>query len=234
MKSNLLTLLGLVVLTASAAPQCQIPTNLPKPSVPARDMNRMTVTDYQFVLSWSPNHCQQVSEQHLNGTRAWDRAFQCEKNHFGFVVHGLWPQAKGSSGKNNSPRSCEPSKRLPESLLEKNLCTVPGVALMQNEWSEHGTCMTDDPEKYFSQIQSLASRFKPGAIQLSPGVHTAAEVRDAVAAVNPALLRREHIGVRATKDQKLQEIYICLEKNLQPMTCPKVGTADNTTLTVES
>lgn len=234
MKTRLLALLGLVVLTATAAAECQIPTDLPEPSIPRRDEKVLPVTDYQFVLSWSPNHCHVVSGQELDDTKAWDRTFQCENNHFGFVVHGLWPQAKGSSNKKNSPRSCEPSERLPKTLLEKNLCTVPGVALMQNEWSEHGTCVTNDPEKYFGQIQSLAARFRPGDIRLTPGDHTAAEVRDAVVAVNPALLQRKHVGVRADKNRNLQEIYICLRKNLQPMICPKPGIADKTTLTVES
>src|SRR3954453_14289234 len=61
---------------------------------------------YLLTLSWSPEYC----HGHTSTT-------QCAPDkHFGFVVHGLWPEYKTGSG----PQHCgiQPGLSNPSSMLE--------------------------------------------------------------------------------------------------------------------
>lgn len=221
--------LSAFVLTAHAAEQCTIPAGVPatkakggKPGGTAR------ISDYQFVLSWSPYHCSTARDDD-----SWDYDFQCRRNQFGFVVHGLWPQGENARSVKDHPRNCRRGEALPAALVRANLCTVPGTALMQHEWQSHGTCGWGDPQAYFGKIQELAQRFKPTAMKLPPGPLTAGAVRRAVMASNPALLRPQQIGLRIQRN-RLREAYICLDLKFTPTACPGQQVPDHVPLAPEA
>src|SRR3546814_2672867 len=110
-------------------------------------------------MSWSPQHCARVR----NPKAARDR-FQCagESGRFGWVLHGLWPEADGPA----YPQWCRPAKIVPAPVLRRHMCMTPSAQLLQHEWAKHGTCMSPHPAAYFraaeirseehtSELQSL-------------------------------------------------------------------------------
>lgn len=224
--------------TASCAIADQIPTPAP---VSAADPHPLPVAGYQLVFSWSPEHCAEPGRS--GPVPSWDHRFQCVQNHFGFVVHGLWPQSATGTGKNDNPRNCKPSDSLASDLIRQHLCTVPGAGLMQNEWQAHGTCNWSMPDQYFDQIEQLVRRFQRPVLEAARdrGVK-GGEIRQAFMDANPAALRADQIGVRTVtlKDQGrkgkkknrtwLQEAYLCLDLSYQPVSCPVAGAPDATAL----
>ncbi|TFW14893.1 hypothetical protein E4L96_18665 [Massilia arenosa] len=236
--------LGSLLLPVTAAEVCRIPDDLPRPRVPHSKPNPLPVAGYQLVLSWSPHYCERRAESrapHAGGGRgrelavnraSWDDEFQCHDNHFTWVVHGLWPQAENTTGKDTSPRACRPSDRLPQDILRANLCTTPSVSLMQHEWSDHGTCLTDDPRQYFGAIRKLLQRFPLAAMQVTPGPTTVGAIRTAIARANPALLRPQHIGVRLD-GRHLKEAYLCLDLKQAPTACSGRPPRDDLPVTVD-
>jgi len=78
----------------------------------------------------SPTFCADV---------AHDKEFQCrEKNSFGLIVHGLWPQTSGTSSVQDHPRNCRNEQQLPFSIIKRFYCMMPDEDLMQAEWEKHG------------------------------------------------------------------------------------------------
>ena len=220
-------LFSLVAVTAQAADQCAIPRDIPVPKAKSgKPGGSARIADYQFVLSWSPYHCSTA-----RNNDNWDYRFQCEHNQFGFVVHGLWPQGADARSVRDHPRNCRRGEAVPPEIVRANLCTVPGAALMQHEWQSHGTCGWNSPQAYFGKIQELAQRYKPAAMRLATGPATAGDVRRAVMAANPALLRPQHVGIRIKRDL-LQEAYICLDLKYAPTACSGRQLPDHVRLTV--
>jgi ribonuclease T2 len=213
---------------AQAAKQCSIPDAMPEAPILKQVESRVPVHDLQFVYSWSPFHCKQVKPASANSVASWDQRFQCEDNRFGFVVHGLWPQAKGVTGQEGQPRACKTSAPLAPVVLKQHLCTVPGVRLMQNEWSAHGTCHWDRTEAYFGDIETLARTYPMPTLDRLQGKDVA--VDDIVAAVvagSAGKLRADMVGVRVQQVERLrslQEIYICLDLKQRPKACASRGT----------
>ena len=88
---------------------------------------------YVLALSWSPEYCR---------GRMRDPAarFQCSGaiGDFGFVLHGLWPEAKGA----NYPQYCRAVGVLPKRTVSDNICLSPSplivAASMGKAWQLHG------------------------------------------------------------------------------------------------
>ncbi|MFC3213472.1 ribonuclease T2 family protein [Novosphingobium panipatense] len=72
---------------------------------------------------------------------------QCNRDNgrFGFILHGLWPEAK----RGPSPQWCA-NRPLPSpQQLREHLCMTPSATLLAREWAKHGSCMVASPQKYF-------------------------------------------------------------------------------------
>jgi ribonuclease T2 len=230
-----------IVTSAKAAERCIMGGDIP--AAPKLDIPKYDATafDLQFLLSWSPYHCKRIAsskpKDKPKGEKkkdqklaAWDARFQCQDNRFGFVVHGLWPQAEGEYGKERQPRACKPSQRLPRELLRRHLCTVPGVFLMQNEWQAHGTCNWVKPEDYFATIEELVPAFPMPTLESFQNRDVKVdEIVSAIVASSNGKLKAEMIGVRADQvasKRSLQEVYICMDLKLNPKPCANRGTPE--------
>lgn len=236
--SALFLLFSTLSLPVVAAQSCAVPSSVPAAIAKGGKQQVLKVAGNELVYSWSPSHCliklsppkpgASVAEVTAFTVKEWDHAFQCDQQKFGFVVHGLWPQAEGSNSKENSPRYCKSSKAVPSDIVRAHLCTVPGVALMQNEWEAHGTCDSENPQEYFARIEELAARFPVQQVNGLPASTTVGKLKELIAQSNPALLRSKHVGVRLA-DGRLSEIYVCLDRAYRPAECvPAVGDpADN-------
>lgn len=223
-----------------AQASCQLPPSIQAPSPRTPDWtNKNVATDYlALVLSWSPEHC----AQQTSVSQRERAAFQCQLNHFEFVVHGLWPQSRQATSSRDHPRHCKPSGPIDTDVLKRHLCAVPGTDLMQNEWQAHGTCGWQDADSYFNSIEALLATYqRPGFGQLAgsgtgngPGSATSGHIKQAFVAANPGKLTVDQVQVSVASGNKLKEVWICLSgvANPTPVACPPGGTPDGQTVSI--
>jgi ribonuclease T2 len=239
--SSLLALLVLGALGSSQAQQplaaqawqCVPPANLPRPTLESPKPNearRVPVGGYLLSLSWSPEICK---------SRAGDpdNALQCDGKigDFGFVLHGLWPEGVGR----DYPMWCKKADLLPRAIVSQHICMTPSVQLLQHEWAKHGTCMARRPAAYFGAAKLLYDAVvMPDMARLSKPVEgkpslSAGALADAFAAINPGLPAKA-VAIKTNDRGWLQEVRICLGKDLKPEACPqgKQGAPDKTEVKV--
>lgn len=214
---GLVLVLAAILVTPAHAQsyQCRAPS-LAKPvapiSKPASEPRRITpVSGYTLAMSWSPEYCR------LRKDNARDKS-QCggDDGSFGFILHGLWPDAQGAS----YPQWCRATKALPPAVVKRNFCMMPSPRLMAKEWAKHGTCMTRRPETYFriSQIMFGAVEF-PNMDRLSRKPLTAKGLRAAFVAANDGL-KADMIRLKVNRRGWLEEVRLCLGKSFRPQRCP--------------
>jgi ribonuclease T2 len=239
-----------------ANPVCSLPQVIePRASPPDGQPSRIQVDDFALALSWSPQHCSTIAnpkqtKAHKHNSvdssakSGGQHAHQCEHNSFEWVVHGLWPQSQFGKGKKDQPRNCKgPLPALSSDLIKRHMCTLPGVRLIQDQWQKHGSCYWDTPEEYFTKTEEVFARYKlPPASAFAPlGEVLVSDLKAAIARANPGILKPENVVVfvsRTSNEQnsknRLREIFICLNKQFQPMSCRTDGsTPDNVRIKVD-
>ena len=198
------------------APACTLPDRIPVPRVekPPRGEPVRTpkIGGYLLAMSWSPQHCARVRDP--KGAR--DR-FQCsgEGGRFGWVLHGLWPEADGPA----YPQWCRPAKVVPAPVLRRHLCMTPSAQLLQHEWAKHGTCMSPHPAAYFRAAEILfgAVRF-PDMAALAATPQTAQTIRQSFATANKGIAA-PMVAVAIDRDGWLDEVRLCLGPRMRPQRC---------------
>ena len=97
---------------------------------------------------------------------------------------------------------------------------MPSRGLIRHEWAKHGTCSGLKPEDYFAAARKAFEQFRAPAgygtpdtqINVSPSKYESAWL-----AANPGL---NASGVAVVCSGRfLQEVRICLDKNLKPRAC---------------
>lgn len=170
---------------------------------------------YLLVLSYAPDFCAQPQGQKDPRECGTGR-------HVGFVVHGLWPQGETSRG----PENCGGARPVSEAIKQATLKYVPTESLIQHEWAAHGTCSGLPVDQYFGALRKArdsvtvpAELDQPSTkLQLSP-----AEVESKLASANPSFPKTA-FRTSCYKDNELQEVRICLNKDLSPRACgPSAG-----------
>jgi ribonuclease T2 len=165
--------------------------------------------DYYLVsLSWSPSYCL----THPNDKR------QCGGRGFGFVLHGVWPQKQAGGYPENCPVTSQPSA----SAVQKTLAFMPSEKLIQHEWTKHGTCSGLTADEYLSLADRAFSSLKiPKEFEAPTSLRTlsAEEITNEFLASNPSL-NKNNLTVSCSGSE-LQEVRLCVDKQLQPMSCGK-------------
>ena len=228
MKLRVAALLA-VALPASAlaqAYQCAPPARIgpaapPQPDGPVR---RLPVAGYTLAASWSPEFCRGGGKR---------EPIQCSgtNGRFGFVLHGLWPQAR----RGPSPQWCSLTPRPSPDLIRRNLCMTPAPRLLEHEWAKHGSCMTKTPEAYFKTSSILWQSLRwPDADRLSrqDGL-IVGDLRSAFVIANPDW-RREMIGIVLSRNGWLREVRLCYGRDFMPAACPRerLGPRDSAPLKI--
>jgi ribonuclease T2 len=214
-----LLLLALVLNFPSVAQsqsyQCRAPSILqptPAERKPASEPRRVRpIIGYTLALSWSPEFCRIRKDSARHKT-------QCsgDDGSFAFILHGLWPDAQGST----YPQWCRATKALSPAITKRNFCMMPSTRLMAREWAKHGSCMAKRPDTYFrvSRIMFNAVQY-PNMDRLSRKPLSAGQFRDAFAAVNNGL-QPDMMRLKVNQRGWLQEVRLCLGKSFKPRRCP--------------
>jgi ribonuclease T2 len=164
---------------------------------------------YLLSLSWSPQYCLEMGDD--------PNDLQCGTGkHFGFVVHGLWPE--NQTGMN--PRTCSPAQQL-DPVTEKSVLDImPSHQLVVHEWGAHGTCSGLPPADYFKLTRTAWQKVKiPAKYQApkTPMVVPVKEFRQGLIDANPGL-KSENFALYCD-NRYLREVRVCLDKSLNYRSC---------------
>ncbi|MDG1429979.1 MAG: ribonuclease T2 [Paracoccaceae bacterium] len=164
---------------------------------------------YVLSLSWSPNWCARTGIARGSDQCAPDRGL-------GWSLHGLWPQYE-----TGWPSYCDTSFTSPTTLEAGEMADIMGSAgLARHEWTKHGTCSGLGAAGYFKASRTAYNGIARPFEMLSGNVAgqiSAAEVEDEFIKMNPHL-KAEQVTVTCKSDQ-IQEVRICLTKDLRPRDC---------------
>lgn len=164
---------------------------------------------YVLALSWTPNWCAAEGD-----ARRDERCRSGAK--LGWGVHGLWPQYE-----RGYPEYCRSRERDPSRQETAAMRGVVGSAgLAWHQWKKHGRCTGLSPRAYFQTTEQAYNRLVLPEIFERLRTTTklpALVVEEAFLEVNPDL-RREMITVTC-RSGAIQEIRLCLTKDLAPRRC---------------
>lgn len=165
---------------------------------------------YMLVLSWSPQYCATAR----NAAR--DKQ-QCLVRRYGFIAHGLWPQYL-----RGYPRECPTSEKfdLSRADIERLLPVMPSDGLIRHQWRAHGTCSGLSAKDYFARTEQAYQSIKIPVDYANPGadvVTSASQLRQRFAANNPGLPIAAIVPM--CDGQYLQEVRVCLTRDLRPRAC---------------
>lgn len=192
--------------------QCAVPERVGPQSPPKQDgpTRRGPVDGFTLAASWSPEYCR--------SNRQAQRSMQCSgrSGRFGFILHGLWPEAAYGP----PPQWCALTPRPSPEELRQNLCMSPSPSLLEHEWAKHGSCAAKTPDAYFRLSRAAwQSVVWPDADRLSrKEVLTAGDLRQAVMAANPSW-RADAIGVIVSGGGWLREVRLCYDRGFKPAPC---------------
>jgi len=230
-RAILATVLALASPAAFAQPvACQIPDSVtaPPPAVADGPVRLLPITTYVLALTWAPDFC----DTHAGEP---DAALECNGRspRFGFVLHGLWPDAAHGTWPQWCPARAPATTQVPAAVVRQMLCNTPSPGLIAHEWAKHGTCMAASPQAYFAQSSAMYRAIHipdMAALSRRPGL-TVGDLRSAFAAANPRY-PREAISLLIREGTALQEVHLCHDHNLHPAPCPLPGPPDSATLRI--
>lgn len=162
---------------------------------------------YLLNLSWAPEFC---------ATHAGNvSSSECDPaHHFGFIVHGLWPENDDGS----YPQSCSSASPVAQSTVQHMLPIMPNRGLIQHEWARHGTCTGLAAQDYFNQIERSFRHIKiPAEYQrpLTSATVSPAEIEQKFAQANNAPVG----AFRVVCSRSELDVEACLTKDLQFRQC---------------
>ena len=164
---------------------------------------------YVLALSWSPNWCLREGDERGSP--------QCEADaDFGWVLHGLWPQFE-----KGWPSYCPTSNRNPSRRMTNDMADIMGTSgLAWHQWNKHGVCSGLSAADYYElSRKAFGQIIRPEVFRKlsKPVTLPAALVEEAFLKENTSL---EADGLTVTcKGRDIQEVRICLNKDLSPRLC---------------
>ena len=164
---------------------------------------------YVLSLSWSPNWCARDGDAR--------EADQCRSGQgYGWILHGLWPQYE-----TGWPSNCPSSFRAPSRRETSEMVDIMGSSgLAWHQWNKHGSCSGLSSADYFAlSRQAFGQITRPPVLRkLDRTIRLPASViEEAFLAENPQL-HADMLTVTC-KSNQIQEVRICLTKDLTPREC---------------
>lgn len=164
---------------------------------------------YVMALSWTPSWCELEGDDRNSP--------QCDAGQgSGFTLHGLWPQ-----NEYGWPSFCRTSERDPSRFQTEAMADIMGSSgLAWYQWKKHGRCSGLSAIDYFGAARDAYEavtrpeilRNLPREMTLPPKVIESAflEVNERLSADNLTV---------TCKGSLIQEVRICLTKDLEPRNC---------------
>jgi len=221
--------------------QCKamLPILLLVTSVSSRIIGKYQSNAYEwdhiiFTQRWPESTCEYLN---ATGKHACEIPSQTKT----WVVHGLWPSLGDSIGPNycNNSWSFDASKIesiLPELKVNWTNLYKDGelTSLWKHEWEKHGTCAASLDSlrgelKYFSTGLSLNKKYDIlGVLSkrgISPSHSQQYQTEDVIGVLKEEFGYRTCIGCIYIKGigQLFYQVYICLDKSLSIIDCPRCG-----------
>lgn len=164
---------------------------------------------YVLALSWSPTWC--AIEGDARGSD------QCDERHdYGWTLHGLWPQ-----NERGWPSYCRTSERDAPRGLTRSMTDIMGSGgLAWHQWKKHGRCSGLSAEDYFAASRrAYAAVTRPEVFRkLKDPVKLPAKVVEEAFLKENSDLSADMLTVTC-RDRRIQEVRICLTKELVPRRC---------------
>jgi ribonuclease T2 len=174
----------------------------------AADKTADSFNYYLLTLSWAPEFCA-AHARYASST-------ECDPaHHFGFVVHGLWPENENGS----YPQHCSSAQPVVQEIVRQMLPIMPDRGLIQHEWATHGTCSGLDAETYFGDIEKAFSQLRVPAEYRSstqPISATPSQIEQKFAAANNTSTSAFRVSCTGPN---FVAIEVCLTKDLQYRNC---------------
>jgi len=171
---------------------------------------------YVLSLSWSPNWC--ATEGRSRNSE------QCDaRRDYGWVLHGLWPQYHRGWPEYCHTTEIAPTRRMTAEMGD--IMGTPGLAWYQ--WKKHGVCSGLSAPAYYALAREAYGRVNRPAVfrRLKSSVKLPASVvEEAFLKANPGLTR-DMVTVTCQQGY-IQEVRICLSRDLQPVPCGRDVIAD--------
>lgn len=164
---------------------------------------------YVLALSWTPSWCETQGDAR--------NSEQCDIGRgYGFTLHGLWPQYP-----NGWPSYCPTPARQPSRMQTSAMADIMGSSgLAWHQWKKHGVCSGLSASDYFDLSRTAYERINRPEIlrQLTKEVNIRASViKEAYLEANPNFAP-DQLEVTC-KAGNIQEVRICLSKDLEPTRC---------------
>ena len=168
---------------------------------------------YVLSLAWSPSYCEAEGAQANRQQCGPDRDFA-------FIVHGLWPQFE-----QGYPEFCDSREpdRVPDALVATVRDIMPSAGLVGHQWRKHGTCTGLTQADYLKAARGAFERVSIPAAFHDPDTASRAdpdEIERAFIDENPGLPSGA-IAVTCVEG-RLEEVRVCLNKELGFRACPEV------------
>lgn len=162
---------------------------------------------YVMALSWSPSWCE------IEGD-ARD-AEQCDTD-LGWSLHGLWPQFH-----RGYPSYCNTVERAPSRRETGEMADIMGSGgLAWHQWKKHGVCTGLSSSAYFDLSRRAYNSVKRPDVfrKLDKEVKLPATlIEEAFIKANPQF--EPDMLTVTCRDRRIQEVRVCLSKDLDPVPC---------------
>ncbi len=176
---------------------------------PARAQTAGAFDYYLLSLSWSSAWCS------LTGDARDDP--QCDPGRgLTFIVHGLWPQYELGYPADCRTTQADPSRAETAAMAD----IMGGAGLAFYQWKKHGRCSGLSAQAYFKTLRRAydALSIPPVFAKITSDLTLDASViEDAFLESNPGL-SPDQITVTC-KSGLIQEVRLCLTRDLAPRTC---------------
>lgn len=164
---------------------------------------------YVMALSWSSNWCALEGD-----ARGEDQCLPGKR--LTFTLHGLWPQYE-----NGWPTYCRTTVRDPSRGQSAEMADIMGGAgLAWYQWKKHGRCAGLSADAYFATARKAYTSIEIPEVfaKLTKTLEVPASVvEEAFLESNPEFAR-DMVTVTC-KAGMIQEVRICLTKDLEPRRC---------------
>lgn len=164
---------------------------------------------YVMALSWSPNWCA------LEGDSRNDP--QCNDGTGAtFVLHGLWPQYE-----QGWPSYCRTAERDPSRSETAAMADVfGGAGSAFYQWKKHGRCAGLSSRDYYTLARRAFASIRISDVfpKINKDLKVPADVIEGAFLESNPSLKRDQVTVTCRAGM-IQEVRICLTKELDPRRC---------------